>query len=134
MKEKLLEQSLIKTKLFIPPAPPELVRRPRLLDKIQAALNHKLTLVSAPAGFGKTTLLSEWIHDSQPPAPTAWLSLEEADLERFHGEIYRRYQQQAPRLIPWRGAKGAGLATEAEQMSPEDLRRAGLEKLGQKWS
>jgi LuxR family maltose regulon positive regulatory protein len=75
----MLEQSLIKTKLFIPPAPPELVRRPRLLDKIQAALNYKLTLVSAPAGFGKTTLLSEWICDSQLPTFTAWLSLEEAD-------------------------------------------------------
>ena len=74
MKEELLEQSLIKTKLFIPPAPPELVRRTRLLDKIQAALSHRLTLVSAPAGFGKTTLLSEWIRDSQPPVPTAGYS------------------------------------------------------------
>jgi LuxR family maltose regulon positive regulatory protein len=79
VKEEVLEQSLIKTKLFIPPAPPELVKRPRLLDKIQAALHHKLTLVSAPAGFGKTTLLSEWIHDSQPPIAAVWLSLEEAD-------------------------------------------------------
>ena len=75
----MLEQSLIKTKLFVPPAPPKLVRRPRLLDKIQESLNHKLTLVAAPAGFGKTTLLSEWIRDSQPTNPTAWLSLEEAD-------------------------------------------------------
>jgi LuxR family maltose regulon positive regulatory protein len=74
-----VETSILITKLFIPPAPPELVRRPRLLDKIQAALNHKLTLVSAPAGFGKTTLLSEWIRNNQPPIPTAWLSLEEAD-------------------------------------------------------
>ena len=49
------------------------------LDKIQTALYHKLTLVSAPAGFGKTTLLSEWIHDNPLPTPTAWLSLEEAD-------------------------------------------------------
>jgi LuxR family maltose regulon positive regulatory protein len=50
-----------------------------LLNKIQAAINHKLTLVSAPAGFGKTTLLSEWIRNNQPPIPAAWLSLEEAD-------------------------------------------------------
>ncbi len=74
-----METSILTTKLFIPPAPPELVRRPRLLDKIQAALKYKLTLVSAPAGFGKTTLLSEWIRDSQPLTHTAWLSLEEAD-------------------------------------------------------
>jgi LuxR family maltose regulon positive regulatory protein len=72
---------LLSTKLYIPPAPPELVRRPRLLDKIQTAQDHKLTLVSAPAGFGKTTLLSEWVHENQPPTPTAWLSLEEADDE-----------------------------------------------------
>jgi LuxR family maltose regulon positive regulatory protein len=74
-----VERSLLITKLFIPPAPPELVRRPRLLDKIQATLNYKLTMVSAPAGFGKTTLLSEMIRNSQPPTPAAWLSLEEAD-------------------------------------------------------
>jgi LuxR family maltose regulon positive regulatory protein len=74
-----VETSILTTKLFIPPVPQELVRRRRLLDKIQAALNHKLTLVSAPAGFGKTTLLSEWIRDNQPPIPTSWLSLEEAD-------------------------------------------------------
>jgi LuxR family maltose regulon positive regulatory protein len=74
-----VEPSLITTKLYIPPAPPELVRRPRLLEKIKAAVGYKLTLVSAPAGFGKTTLLSEWIHDSRPPASIAWLSLEEAD-------------------------------------------------------
>jgi LuxR family maltose regulon positive regulatory protein len=79
VKEEVLEQSLIKTKLYIPPAPQELVKRPRLLDKIQAAHNYTLTLVSAPAGFGKTTLLSEWIRNNQPPIPTAWLSLEEAD-------------------------------------------------------
>ena len=74
-----METSILATKLFIPPAPPELVSRPRLLDKIQAALNHKLTLVSAPPGFGKTTLLIERIRNNQPPIPTAWLSLEEAD-------------------------------------------------------
>ncbi len=73
-----MEPSLITTKLYIPPAPPELVSRPRLLEKMKAAANYKLALVSAPAGFGKTTLLAEWVHKSQRPGPTAvWLSLEE---------------------------------------------------------
>jgi LuxR family maltose regulon positive regulatory protein len=48
---------------------------------LQEGLHYNLILVSAPAGFGKTTLLSEWTRQSKPPVPTAWLSLEEADDE-----------------------------------------------------
>ncbi len=75
--------SLIATKLFIPPARSELVRRPRLTDQLNRNRHHKLTLISAPAGFGKTTLVSEWIASGRRPA--AWLSLaeEESDLGRF---------------------------------------------------
>ena len=53
---------LLTTKLYIPPVRPELVPRPRLIERLNAGLHRKLTLISAPAGFGKTTLLSEWIH------------------------------------------------------------------------
>jgi len=88
---------LLTTKLYIPPPLPNLVGRPRLIERLNAGLHRKLTLVSAPAGFGKTTLLSEWIHSGvsskeygvgeTPPnsyslLPTprfAWLSLEEGD-------------------------------------------------------
>jgi LuxR family maltose regulon positive regulatory protein len=52
---------LLTTKLYIPPVRPELVPRPRLIERLNDGLNGKLTLISAPAGFGKTTLLSEWI-------------------------------------------------------------------------
>ena len=52
---------LLATKLFIPALRPQLVPRPRLLERVQAGLNSKLTLVAAPAGFGKTTLVSAWI-------------------------------------------------------------------------
>jgi LuxR family maltose regulon positive regulatory protein len=45
---------LLTTKLYIPPPRPELVLRPRLIERLNASLNRKLTLVSAPAGFGKT--------------------------------------------------------------------------------
>jgi LuxR family maltose regulon positive regulatory protein len=50
---------LLTTKFYIPPVRPGLVSRPRLSERLNEGLMHKLTLVSAPAGFGKTTLLSE---------------------------------------------------------------------------
>jgi len=51
--------SFLTTKLYIPPVRPELVPRPRLIERLNAGLHRRLTLVSAPAGFGKTMLLSE---------------------------------------------------------------------------
>ena len=51
---------LLTTKLYIPRVRPELVSRPRLIERLNDGLHRKLTLISAPAGFGKTTLLSEW--------------------------------------------------------------------------
>ena len=74
-----METALLATKLFIPPVKPGTVPRPRLVEKLKRGLNNSLTLVSAPAGFGKTTLLSECVHSTQPPIPAAWLSLEESE-------------------------------------------------------
>jgi LuxR family maltose regulon positive regulatory protein len=68
---------LLQTKLYIPPLRPELVPRPRLIEQLNAGLHRKLTLISAPAGFGKTTLLSEWAVDCR--RPVTWLSLDEGD-------------------------------------------------------
>jgi LuxR family maltose regulon positive regulatory protein len=68
---------LLSTKFFIPPSRPNLVTRPRLTERLNAGLDRKLTLIAAPAGFGKTTLLSEWIQLS--PRFVTWLSLDEAD-------------------------------------------------------
>ena len=50
---------LLTTKLYIPPIRSEMVPRPRLIERLNAGLHRKLTLISAPAGFSKTTLLSE---------------------------------------------------------------------------
>jgi len=68
---------LLSTKLFIPRPRKNLVPRPRLVERLNAGLDGKLTLIAAPAGFGKTTLLSEWI--PQSPCCVTWLSLDEAD-------------------------------------------------------
>jgi LuxR family maltose regulon positive regulatory protein len=70
---------LLQTKLYIPRARPELVARPRLIERLNEGMHCKLTLISATAGFGKTTLVSEWLHDLGRPA--AWLSLDDQDSE-----------------------------------------------------
>jgi LuxR family maltose regulon positive regulatory protein len=68
---------LIRTKLYRPRIPGELVPRPRLLERLNRSLDRKLTLVSAPAGFGKTTLLATCLEACDRPA--AWLQLDEQD-------------------------------------------------------
>ncbi|MFL7870518.1 MAG: LuxR C-terminal-related transcriptional regulator [Anaerolineales bacterium] len=76
-------EQLLTTKLFIPKPRTDLVSRPRLIEQLNDGLHRKLTLISAPAGFGKTTLVSEWVGNCAQPV--AWLSLdqEDSDLRRF---------------------------------------------------
>ena len=76
----VMPSPLLETKLYIPRLRRGLVTRPRLSERLNRGGESKLTLVSAPAGFGKTTLLTEWLAAS--PAnerPTAWLSLDPSD-------------------------------------------------------
>jgi LuxR family maltose regulon positive regulatory protein len=68
---------ILATKLFIPPLRQNIVRRPRLIERLNEGLRRKLILISAPAGFGKTTLVSEWLAGCERPA--AWLSLDAGD-------------------------------------------------------
>ena len=70
---------ILATKLYIPPPRPKIVLRPRLIERLNEGLSagRKLTLISAPAGFGKTTLVSEWVAGCG--RPVAWLSLDEGD-------------------------------------------------------
>ncbi len=99
---------LLKTKLYIPPLRSELVLRPRLIEQLNkgspgqnGTFAHKLTLVSAPAGFGKTTLLSEWAHrgsGGNAPLHVAWLSLNEGDNDptRFWSYVIAALQTVYP--------------------------------------
>ncbi len=115
---------LLKTKLAIPPVRRELVARPHLFARLDESLSGKLTLVSAPAGYGKTTLLSAW--SRQLGLPVAWLSLDEGDNDpaRFLGHLCASIEAAVPSLAgrlqelaqPDRfGGLGAAGSTEAVQ-------------------
>ncbi len=72
-----MDSTVLATKLYVPPPPITAVLRPRLIEQLIEGLHRKLTLISAPAGFGKTTLVSEWV--ARCGQPVAWLSLDEGD-------------------------------------------------------
>lgn len=76
-RQALLEQSIIATKLYIPRLRPGLVVRPRLLERLNGGIHAHLTLIAAPAGFGKSTLLGQWIE--QFSGDVAWLALDADD-------------------------------------------------------
>src|SRR6266511_142981 len=77
---------ILATKLYIPPARTDLVPRPHLIKRLNDTVHSKLTLISAPAGFGKTTLVSGWVASCGQPA--AWLSLDEADNDPARFMLY----------------------------------------------
>ena len=68
---------LLRAKSFVPPLRPGQIVRPRLSDLINGGLDRTLILVSAPAGYGKTTLVSRWLKETQ--IPSAWISLDGGD-------------------------------------------------------
>ena len=94
-------KTLLTTKLYIPPVRRELVSRPRLIERMNAGLKHKLALISAPAGFGKTTLVGEWAAGCG--RPVAWLSLEEGDNDPAR---FLSYLIAALQTLPLNEARG----------------------------
>lgn len=118
-----MPEDLLASKLNIPPLRPSLVPRPRLIDRLDEGLraNRGLTLVSAPAGFGKTTLVVDWLQRAGLPA--AWLSLDEADndLPRFLAYLAAALQQVDEEI-------GAPLqsAVQSPQLPPIEKALAGL--------
>jgi len=82
-------QPLLKTKLHVPRPHPELVPRPRLIERLTQGLTGPLTVISAPAGSGKTTLVSEWrVSLAGQDTLLAWLSLDEDDNVPVHIMTY----------------------------------------------
>ena len=77
---------LLTTKLYIPPQRRDLVPRPHLFDRLNEGRNRKLILVSAPAGFGKSTLVSGWLRENDLDA--AWISLDQGDNDPARFWIY----------------------------------------------
>ena len=72
--------TLLETKLYIPEWRPGLIARSRLIDYLQKGIECKLTLISAPAGFGKTTLLTEWLSAlAESGRSVGWVSLDKND-------------------------------------------------------
>ena len=107
--------NLLQTKLRMPPVRREHVPRPRLHRLLRAGLDGRLTLVSAPAGFGKTTLLCEWLQEMD--LPVAWLSLDEHDNSwpRFLAYLLASLQMLDPEV----GTTLLG-ALESPQLPPLD--------------
>jgi LuxR family maltose regulon positive regulatory protein len=131
---------LLLTKLYIPPPRPGIVPRPSLIERLNEGLQRKLTLISAPAGFGKTTLVSEWIEDcklriadfrlnTSRSMPTdnlqseinnlqfCWLSLDEGDNDpaRFLTYLVAALQTIAPKI----GGANIGAGALAVLQSPQ---------------
>ena len=87
-------ESILRTKLFIAQTSATLVTRPRLLDKLTAGLDKRLTLIAAPAGFGKTTVVANWL-TTLTDVDVSWVSLDETDntLRQFFVYVVAALQQ-----------------------------------------
>jgi LuxR family maltose regulon positive regulatory protein len=111
---------ILATKLYIPPPRPGIVPRQRLLERLNEGLaaGRKLTLISAPAGFGKTTLVSEWVAGGQ--RPVAWLSLEEGDNDPtlFLMYLIAAFQTLPPKIGGLNVGKGVLAALHSSQPPP----------------
>lgn len=111
---------LLETKLAIPPARSDLVLRPRLIEALDAGLRGPLTLLSAPAGSGKTTLVSAWHASPQGrETPLAWVSLDSADNDA--GRFWHYVLTALDRAVPGVSASALGLLRAPHTPSLEEV-------------
>ena len=95
-----MDSFLYITQLRIPPQPHRAIHRTRLIHALEYGIvDYKLTLISAPAGYGKTTLLAQWAQSSV--LPTAWLTIspEDNDLERFLRSLLKAWAEVQPEVV-----------------------------------
>src|SRR2546430_5278937 len=116
---------ILATKLYIPPPRPKAVLRSRLIERLNEGLHRKLTLIAAPAGFGKTTLVSEWLAGCQRPA--AWLSLDDGENDpiRFLTYLVAAVQTIAPTI----GEGVLGVLQSPQPPTPEAMLTALLNEM-----
>src|ERR1700680_494527 len=117
--------SILATKLYRPRLRPNVVSRHRLLARLNEGLHRKLTLIAAPAGFGKTTLVSEWVEGIE--RPTAWLSLDEGenDPARFLAYLVAAIQTIAATI----GEGVLGVLQSSQPPPPESILTALLNEI-----
>jgi LuxR family transcriptional regulator, maltose regulon positive regulatory protein len=127
-----MSSPILATKLYSPPPGPKLVPRSRLIERLNEGLRGKLILISAPAGFGKTTLVSEWINSKAGggrrkdessavafhPFKVAWLSLDEGDNDLAH---FLTYLIAALQTIAPRAGEATLSALHSSQPPPADV-------------
>jgi LuxR family maltose regulon positive regulatory protein len=116
-------QLLLQTKLHRPRVPHDLVERARLLEGLNAGIDHPLTLVCAPAGYGKTTLICSWLDslasnrdEEASPLPSAWLSLDEDESDL---NLFLRYFIAALRTVFAEACEETLMLLQAGQQPPE---------------
>src|SRR5579875_3719952 len=104
------------TKLFIPRPRPNIVPRPQLIERLNSSLHGSLSLISAPAGFGKTTVVGEWVAGCG--RPVAWLSLDDGDNDpvRFLLHLVAALRTIVPDI-----ADGAMSALQSSRPPPSDV-------------
>jgi LuxR family maltose regulon positive regulatory protein len=111
-----MDELLLNSKLYLPLVRPDLVMRPRLLQRLDQGLQRKLTLLSAPAGFGKTTLLANWAAGLTGQVQVSWLSIDPADNDP--ARFFEYFLAAIGNIIP-----GLGIST----LPTSDLPRPGFE-------
>lgn len=114
-----MSELILQTKLHIPAPRTSLVARPQLIEKLNAGLSGRLSLISAPPGFGKTTLVADWINQLAPGYKAGWLALEESDndLARFFTYLIAALKSVFPQ---------AGQELEQDQLPPPETTMAYL--------
>src|SRR6516225_4534913 len=115
--------ALVATKFYVPRA--GFVPRPRLLARMARGIGGGLTVVSTPAGFGKTTLLADWVRRSRQPA--AWLSLDAGDNDP--ARFWRYVGAALERVRPGIGAPVAALLRGPQHPPPEAMATAVINEL-----